>query len=244
MEMLAYTKRIIRNKFLLSSLFAPLFFWISCADDADMRLLYDDAKNHKVFRMAAFINPVKKELAVKDTLWITIELPENTVHDLVTDNLVRVAEAQYICQLELVNIANEDEVVDATFVVKDGMFYEDHSVSSTTSKNGYGFSFGYPEKEKLTLGLVPNKIGDYAIWFNNFPNPFHGCKGNSCDQGRGYWYDIYHQWDSESQAFEKSDFVDYVFALNENEWNALELDKDPYLQYSIYPESIYFFKVK
>lgn len=227
-----------------SSLLVAFFMLNSCADNADMRLLYDDAKNHKVFKISASIYPLQTEVESKDTIWITIELPEQEMHDLVTEKDVAIKEARYVCQLELQNVDNIDEVVDATFIVEQGAFYEDHSVSSKTTKNGYGFSFGYPENENLNIGVILNQSGKYALWFNNFPNPFHGCKGNSCDQGRGYWFDIYYRWNTENDEFEKSDFVDYIFSTKHDELNAMDLDKDAYLEYCIYPESIYFFNVK
>lgn len=245
MEMLVFTKTLMRLKTLSLLLgIISLLALSSCAADGDLKLLYDDAKNHKVFKISAHASLEQAEVKLKDTLWITIQMPGSTLYDIVSEKSVSVGEAKYICQLELRNMVNVDDIVDATFVIEEGSVYVDQNSYSTTGKNGYGFTFGYPNHTNLKIGIVPNEFGIFAVWFNNFPNPYHGCKGNNCDQGRGYWYDVFYNKNRESQQFEKSDFVDYQFLFNGKKYIPLELDKTHFLEYCIYPESIFFFKVQ
>lgn len=177
-------------------------------------------------------------------MWINIELPGSNLYDIVSEKEVAVEDAKFICQLELSNMVNVDEFVDVTVVIDEGNVYVDQNSYSTTGKNGYGFTFGYPYQTNLKVGIIPNDYGIFAIWFNNFPNPYHGCKGNNCDEGRGYWYDIFYNFDEESQEYKNADFVDYVFSFNDENYVPLELDETPFLEYCVYPESIFFFKVQ
>lgn len=219
---------------------------LSCKKDDNLKALYNSAANHAVFKVNATINPLKEIIAIEDTIWITINASSLKLKDAVSGKDFTINNAQFITQLEMYDMYENSKVVDMEYILKSGETYYDQSNFTESGKNSYGFKFGYPEPTILKIGFLFKEPGYYAIWFNNFPNPYHGCSGNSCDIGKGFWYDIFWNWNDTKKAFDNEDFTDYCFTINSDTYDQTKFTDiaTPFLEYCVYKESIVFMKVR
>jgi len=234
----------MKNSFRIVYLILLTLGVIACEKDLYNLEAY---QNHKVFKVYANISPQQNNVAITDTIWISVDASGLTFNDQITEKAFQLDTATFISQIRLYDRVDFENVVPVNLILKSGEIHVEQI--ERVKDNTYSFIFSGNHAYLLRIGLLFDQPGSYAIGFNNFPNPYLSCNGPDCDKGQGIWFDVYHSWDEQQKTFLKQDFADYVFSINNPDYLAPALDAGNsddkvILDNCIYPEAVFFVKIK